>query len=51
MGTIGGPETSVLYQTTLRNIPEDDKIQVNRSESLLSCLFASCFVLFYGPTA
>jgi hypothetical protein len=34
MGPIGSPETSVLNQTTLRNIPEKDGIQANRSESL-----------------
>jgi hypothetical protein len=34
--TTGSPETSVLNQPTLRNIPEDGRIQVNRSESLRS---------------
>jgi hypothetical protein len=31
---IRSPETSVLNQPTLRNIPEDNRIQVNRKESL-----------------
>jgi hypothetical protein len=36
MGPIRIPETSVRNTPTLRNIPEDDRIQVNRSESLRS---------------
>ena len=36
MRSIGSPETSVLNQPKLRNIPDDDRIQVNRSESLPS---------------
>jgi hypothetical protein len=36
MGQMGCPETSVLNQPTLRNIPEDVSIQVNRSGSLRS---------------
>ena len=36
MGRIRSPETSVQNQTTLRNIPEEDRIQVNRSESARS---------------
>jgi hypothetical protein len=34
MGPILSPETSVRNKSTLRNIPEDDRIQVNRSGSL-----------------
>ena len=34
MEPIGNPETSVLNPRTLRNIPEDDRIQVNCSECL-----------------
>ena len=37
MGTIGSPETSVLNQPTLRNIPEDVRIRVNLNESLRFC--------------
>jgi hypothetical protein len=33
-GTKRCPETSVLNQPTLRNNPEDGRIQVNRGESL-----------------
>jgi hypothetical protein len=33
---IANPETSVLDQPTLRNIPEDGRIQVSCSESLHS---------------
>ena len=32
----GSPETSVINQPTLRNIPADDRIQVNCSDSLRS---------------
>jgi hypothetical protein len=34
IGRIRSPETSVPNKATLRNIPEDDKIQVNQSGSL-----------------
>jgi hypothetical protein len=40
MELTGGPESMVLTQPTLRNIPEDGKIQVKRSESLRSCKFS-----------
>ena len=36
MGPIGSPEMSVINQPTLCNIPEDDRIQANRSENLRS---------------
>jgi hypothetical protein len=35
-GKESSPETSVFNEPMLRNIPEDDRIQVNRSESLSS---------------
>jgi hypothetical protein len=41
MGPIWSPETSVPNQPTLRNIPEDGRIQVNRSGSLRSVIMAS----------
>jgi hypothetical protein len=34
LGPIGSHETSVLNQSMLRNIPENNRIQANRSESL-----------------
>jgi hypothetical protein len=37
MEPIRSPETSARNQPTLRNIPEDDRIQANSSESLRSC--------------
>ena len=33
MGPIGSPETSVRNEPKLRNIPEDDRIKVNRGET------------------
>jgi hypothetical protein len=36
MGQIRSPETSVLYQTTLHNIPNYGWIQLNCSENLQS---------------
>jgi hypothetical protein len=39
MEPTGSPETSVLNQPTLRNIPEDGRFQVNCSESLRSRIF------------
>jgi hypothetical protein len=34
MGQISNSETSVVNQPTLRNAPEDDRTDVNRSDSL-----------------
>jgi hypothetical protein len=42
MGPLRSPETSVLNQPTLRNVPEDEIIQVNRSESLRFPIVAVC---------
>jgi hypothetical protein len=39
-GPIGSPKTLVLNQPRLCNIPEDDRMQVNCSESLCSCITA-----------
>jgi hypothetical protein len=38
MRRIGSPETSVFNQPTLQNIPEDGRIQVNRSKSVHICV-------------
>ena len=46
MGPILSPETSVQNQTTPRNITEDDRIQVNRSDSLRSRTIYSFMYLF-----
>jgi hypothetical protein len=47
MGPIRSSETSARYQPALRNIPEDDKIQVNRSESLDIALLTMCLRVLY----
>jgi hypothetical protein len=51
MGHIGCPETSVFNQLTLRNNPEDEIIQVNRSGGLRSrrvnCSCLSAKLLYF----
>ena len=44
MERIRSPETSVPNQPTLHNIPQDNKIQVNRSESLRSRILSIIIV-------
>jgi hypothetical protein len=45
MGPIGIPETSMLNQPTLRNNPEDGRLQVNRSVNLRYRLALSSFAV------
>jgi hypothetical protein len=54
MGTIGSPETSVLNQPMLCNIPEDYRIQLKRNESLPCSTSTLCWTLsvdFYWAIA
>jgi hypothetical protein len=49
MEPIGNPEMSVLNQITLRNIPADGRIPVNRSESLRVALTLLSSVSSFAP--